>query len=88
VRGIKIDRLAIPSHYRLTVWRGEYLRVCQLFPLGGLSLQKAGGIYRVKTAAKDVGEKTRSVTIQEKAGSKGTGAAEFFEGALTIKTGR
>lgn len=55
-------------------------------PLGDLSLQDAGGIYRVKTAAKDVGEKTRGVTITEKTGGKGTGAAEFFEGRLSVKT--
>jgi hypothetical protein len=57
-------------------------------PLGDLSLQDAGGIYRVKTAAQDVGEKTRGVTITEKAGGKGAGASEFFEGTLTVKTGR
>ena len=57
-------------------------------PLGDLSLQDAGGIYQVKTAAKDVGEKTRGVKIREKAKGKGTAASEFFEGTLTIKTGR
>jgi hypothetical protein len=55
-------------------------------PLGDLSLQDVGGIYRVKTAAEDVGERIRGVTITGKAGGKGTGAAEFFEDKVMIRT--
>jgi hypothetical protein len=57
-------------------------------PLGDLSLQDAGGIYRVKTTAEDVGEKTRGVKIKEKAAGQGIAASDFFEGRLIIKTGR
>ena len=57
-------------------------------PLGDLILRAAGGVYQVKTEAKDVGEKTRGVKIWEKGNRKESGASEFYEGALTIKTGR
>lgn len=55
-------------------------------PLGDINLQSQGGIYRVTTEAKHVGEKTRGIKIKEKEAGKNAGASEFFEGKVTIKT--
>jgi hypothetical protein len=40
----------------------------------------------VKTKQQDIGIKTRAVKIKSKEGSKETGASEFFEGQVAIKT--
>ena len=55
--------------------------------LGDINLEAQGGVYQVKTKAKDIGEKTRSVTIKEVAGGKEQQASEFFEGNAVVKTG-
>jgi hypothetical protein len=55
-------------------------------PLGDLSLQKAGGVYEVKTEAKEVGKTTRGVQITQKKTGDEPGAAEFFEGMCAVKT--
>jgi len=57
-------------------------------PLGDISLAKEGGVYQVKTGEKDVGIKTRGVTLKETVDSGKSHASEFFEERLTIKTGQ
>lgn len=57
-------------------------------PLGELSLQSQGGIYRIKTRAADIGEKTRGVKIIMQEGKKGPSASEFYEDRVVIKTSR
>ncbi|MCA1933407.1 MAG: DUF4384 domain-containing protein [Calditerrivibrio sp.] len=52
-------------------------------PMGNLDLEKAGGVYLVKS--KDLSEKTRGITIIGK-GEKSAKAGEFFEEMLEIKT--
>ena len=68
--------------------------------LGDLDLKKEGGVYQVKTKPKDIGIKTRSVKVKEiiqqasdysgiqvKEG-KTQQASDFFEGEVTVKTGK
>ncbi len=57
-------------------------------PLGDLSLQDAGGVYQVKTKARDVGIKTRGIKIKEKGEGREPAASEFFEGSVTVHTGK
>jgi hypothetical protein len=58
-------------------------------PLGEISTTTRGGVYRVQTKAKDLGVKTRGVKIAEKSGaSGGPQAAEFFEDAVRVTTGK
>jgi len=55
-------------------------------PLGDIGLQSEGGVYRVTTEGKYVGEKTRGIQIKEKATDKEAAASEFFESKVSIKT--
>ena len=59
-------------------------------PLGDIdiNLQEAGGVYRVKTSAKDVGVRTRGIKLKEKEEGKGQPASEFFEGNVIMRTGK
>lgn len=56
-------------------------------PLGDINLKAEGGVYQVKTKAKDIGDSTRGVKIQQKTGGKGNAPAEFYEESLSLKTG-
>jgi hypothetical protein len=56
-------------------------------PLGDLSLKIEGGVYRVSTKAKDIGDKTRSVKIKDKVAGKSE-ASEFYEETATLRTGK
>jgi hypothetical protein len=55
-------------------------------PLGEIDLKAAGTVYEVKTRQQDIGIKTRAIKISPKEGSKGSGASEFFEGKVPLKT--
>lgn len=55
-------------------------------PLGEIDLKAVGTVYEVKTKQPDIGIKTRAVKISAKEGGKDTGASEFFEGKVTLKT--
>jgi len=57
-------------------------------PLGDIRLQDAGGVYQVKTTARDIGIKTRGVKIKEKEDGGKPAASEFFEGSVTVRTGK
>ena len=57
-------------------------------PLGEINLKSEGGLYQIKTRAKDVGDKTRGVTLKEKTGDKGIQASEFFEEKAVVRTGK
>lgn len=59
-----------------------------LTPLGDINLQETGGVYQVKTTAKDVGVKTRGVKLKEKGEGKEQTASEFFEGKVVVRTGK
>ncbi|HBO84294.1 MAG: hypothetical protein A2073_05105 [Deltaproteobacteria bacterium GWC2_42_11] len=56
--------------------------------LGDINIVAQGGVYQVKTKAKDIGEKTRGVKIKETEGGKEQQASEFFEGNTVVKTGK
>ena len=53
--------------------------------LGEVDLKAFGGMYEIKTKAKDIGDKTRGVIIMEKGGEK-KAPAEFSEAAADVKT--
>ncbi len=55
-------------------------------PLGDIDLKSSGAVYEVKTQAKDIGSKSRTVKVKLKEGGSGSGASEFFEGMVTIRT--
>ena len=55
-------------------------------PLGEINLQPVGGLYQVKTSAKDIGDRTRGVKIKKKVEGQDVGAAEFYEGKVVILT--
>ncbi len=55
-------------------------------PLGDISLQSEGGIFRVTTDVNTAAEKTRGIRVKEKRGDQNAGASEFFEGQVTIRT--
>jgi len=59
-----------------------------LTPLGDIKLQETGGVYQVKTTAKDVGVKTRGVKLKEKGEGKELATSEFFEGKVIVRTGK
>lgn len=54
--------------------------------LGDVDLKPSGGVYEIKTKAKDIGSKTRGVVIAEKGGDKKS-PSEFSEVAAYVKTG-
>jgi hypothetical protein len=55
-------------------------------PLGDINLQAEGGVYQVKTKAKDIGDKTRGVKLKEKSGNKEAPPSEFFEEKVVVRT--
>jgi hypothetical protein len=54
--------------------------------LGDLNLKEEGGIYTVKTKARDIGIKTRGVKLKETADGKSEQNAEFSEVQAVVKT--
>ncbi len=55
-------------------------------PLGDIDLHSQGGVYFVKTKAKDVGARTRGVTLTGKSTGKSGYASEFYEDKAEVKT--
>jgi hypothetical protein len=56
-------------------------------PLGEISTQTRGGLYTVKTKAKDLAMKTRGIKITDKGGNTSAPqAAEFFEDTVLVST--
>ncbi|MBI5893296.1 MAG: DUF4384 domain-containing protein [Deltaproteobacteria bacterium] len=55
--------------------------------VGEIDLKASGGVYEIKTKAKDIGDKTRGVVITEKGGDKKT-PSEFSEAGANVKTGK
>lgn len=56
--------------------------------VGDLDLKEEGGVYRVTTEPKDIGNKTRGVKIVGKGEGKEQPASEFFEEKVVVKTGK
>jgi len=54
--------------------------------LGDLNLKQEGGVYEVKTKARDIGVRTRSIKIKDASPGTAQQPAEFSEGALIVKT--
>ena len=59
-----------------------------LAPLGDINLKETGGVYQVKTTAKDVGVRTRGINLKERAEGKEPASSEFFEGKVIVHTGK
>ncbi len=58
-------------------------------PLGEIEVQARGGVYQVKTKAKDIAARTRGIKLREKRDEGSTPAAsEFFEDKVVVKTGK
>lgn len=57
-----------------------------LTPLGDINLQETGGVYQVKTAANDVGVRTRGVKLKARKDGKESEPSEFFEGKVVVRT--
>jgi len=55
-------------------------------PLGDISLQSQGSLFRVMTDVKTAAEKTRGITIKEKGTEKKPGSSDFFEASVTVRT--
>ncbi len=55
-------------------------------PLGDIDLHSQGGVYFVMTKAKDIGARTRGVTLTGKSTGKGSYASEFYENKAEVKT--
>ncbi len=56
-------------------------------PLGEISTEAQGGVYRVKTQARDIGLKTRGIKLTEKNEGSTPAASEFFEDKAVVQTG-
>lgn len=56
-------------------------------PLGEIGVETRGGVYQVKTKARDIGVQSRGVTLAGKSDAKSGGASEFFEDNVVVKTG-
>lgn len=54
--------------------------------LGDISLESAGGLYRIRIKTEDIGNLTRGVTIKAKEEGKGASASEFFEDKVMLRT--
>lgn len=54
--------------------------------LGDISLESAGGLYRIRINTEEIEHLTRGVTIKAKEEGKGPSASEFFEDNLMIRT--
>jgi uncharacterized protein DUF4384 len=58
-------------------------------PLGEIEVQTRGGVYLVKTKAKDLAARTRGIKLREKKDEGSTtSASEFFEDKVVVKTGK
>lgn len=59
-------------------------------PLGEIGVKTQGGLYTVRTEAKDIGMKTRGIKIAQKEEGNAVPqkAAEFFEDAVKVATGK
>jgi len=55
-------------------------------PLGDIDLHSQGGVYFVKTKAKDIGARTRGITLTGKSTDKSGYASEFYEDKAEVKT--
>ncbi len=55
-------------------------------PLGDIDLKSGGAVYEIKTKANDIAQKSRAIKIKPKGEGASSGAAEFFEGNVTIRT--
>ncbi|MDP3112541.1 MAG: DUF4384 domain-containing protein, partial [Thermodesulfovibrionales bacterium] len=56
-------------------------------PVGDINLEAEGGVYQITTKAKDVGSRTRGVTLKEKGTDEGQKIpAEFSETDAVLKT--
>ena len=55
-------------------------------PLGQIDLHTQGGVYFVKTKAKDIGERTRGIKLTGKSTAAGSYASEFYENKADVKT--
>lgn len=58
--------------------------------LGDIDLEQQGGIYKIRTGERDIGDKTRGVKIKRKESNKEKEAAasEFYEEKIVLETGR
>ena len=55
-------------------------------PLGKIDLHSQGGVYFVKTKAKDIGARTRGIKLTGKSSDKSSYASEFYENKAEVKT--
>ena len=55
-------------------------------PLGEIDLHSQGGVYFVKTKAKDIGARTRGIKLTGKSTGKTSYASEFYEDKAEVKT--
>ncbi|MEA3415474.1 MAG: DUF4384 domain-containing protein [Thermodesulfobacteriota bacterium] len=55
-------------------------------PLGDIDLHSQGGVYFVKTKAKDIGARTRGIKLTGKSTGKTSYASEFYEKKAEVKT--
>ena len=55
-------------------------------PLGKIDLHSQGGVYFVKTKAKDIGARTRGIKLTGKSTDKSGYASEFYENKAEVKT--
>ncbi|MFA4828883.1 MAG: DUF4384 domain-containing protein [Thermodesulfovibrionales bacterium] len=56
-------------------------------PVGDINLKAEGGVYQITTKAKDIGSRTRGVTLKEKGTDKEQKTpAEFSEADIVLKT--
>lgn len=55
-------------------------------PLGEIDLHSQGGVYFVKTKAKDIGARTRGIKLTGKSTNKSGYASEFYEDKAEVKT--
>jgi len=55
-------------------------------PLGNIDLHSQGGVYFVKTKAKDIGTKTRGLKLTGKSSGESNYTSEFYENKAEVKT--
>ena len=55
-------------------------------PLGDIDLHTQGGVYFVKTKAKDIGARTRGIKLTAKSSDKSSYVSEFYENKVEVKT--
>jgi hypothetical protein len=80
-----IDLIFFP--YRENRTRPSIFIHCLLFETKHLwQVNLQGGVYFVKTKAKDIGARTRGVTLTGKSTGKSGYASEFYEDKSEVKT--